>query len=203
MPRLGPVTLTGAHIRLEPLRPRHFTGILAAGQDETIFTHMWMTINSPEAADRFIMSALIAEGAGEEYAYAVVRQSDGQVLGSTRFMDVSDSELNVEIGWTWYAREVWGSAVNPEAKYLLLCHAFDVWGAKRVFWKTDERNERSQAAIKKLGAQYEGTFRNHRRRQDGSWRNTVYFSVIDAEWPAIKAGLEARLGALGLPGYGR
>jgi RimJ/RimL family protein N-acetyltransferase len=203
MPRLGPVTLTGADIRLEPLRPHHFAGLLSAGQDEEIFAHLAVVINTPEAADRFIMAATTAETAGHEYAFAVVRQSDGQVIGSTRFMDVSESELNVEIGWTWYAREVWGSAVNPEAKYLLLCHAFDVWGAKRVFWKTDERNERSQAAIKKLGAKHEGTFRNHRRRRDGSWRSTVYFSVIDAEWPAVKAGLEARLGALGQPGYRR
>lgn len=190
---LGPITLNGSHIRLEPLRPRHFAGILAAGQNEAIFTHMSAVLNTPEAVDRFIMNALIAESKGLEYAFAVVRQTDGQVIGSTRFMDVLESEKNVEIGWTWYIQEEWGTAVNPEAKYLLLCHAFEVWGAKRVCWKTDERNLRSQAAIKKLGAQYEGTFRNHRRRPDGSWRSTVYFSVIDADWPAVKAGLEARL----------
>lgn len=190
---LGPITLNGSHIRLEPLRPRHFAGILAAGQNEAIFTHMAATLNTPEAVDRFIMNGLIAESKGLEYAFAVVRQSDGQVIGSTRFMDVLESEKNVEIGWTWYMQEEWGTAVNPEAKYLLLCHAFENWGAKRVCWKTDERNLRSQAAIKKLGAQYEGTFRNHRRRPDGTWRSTVYFSVIDAEWPGVKAGLEARL----------
>lgn len=194
---LGPITLSGSHIRLEPLRPHHFEGLLAAGQDESIFTHMFAVLNTPEAVDRFIMSAATAEAKGEEYAFAVVRQSDGVVIGSTRFMDVAEAQKNVEIGWTWYMKEAWGTAVNPEAKYLLLCHAFDAWGAKRVFWKTDERNERSQAAIKKLGAQHEGTFRNHRRRPDGTWRNTVYFSVIDSEWPAVKAGLEARLAGFG------
>lgn len=193
MERLGPVTLTGSHIRLEPLRPRHFAGILAAGQNEAIFTHMSTVLNTPDAVDRFIMGALIGESKGTDYAFAVVRQSDGQVIGSTRFMDVLESEKNVEIGWTWYIQEEWGTVVNPEAKYLLLGHAFETWGAKRVCWKTDERNERSQAAIKKLGAQYEGTFRNHRRRLDGTWRNTVYFAVIDADWTGVKAGLEARL----------
>ncbi|HLO02035.1 MAG TPA: GNAT family protein [Symbiobacteriaceae bacterium] len=194
---LGPITLNGSHIRLEPLRPHHFAGLLSAGQNESIFTHLSAPLNTPEAIDSFIMAALSAEVKGEEYAFAVVRQSDGVVLGSTRFMDVVEPQKNVEIGWTWYMQEVWGTAVNPEAKYLLLCHAFDTWGAKRVCWKTDERNVRSQAAIKKLGAQYEGAFRNHRRRRDGSWRNTVYFSVIDAEWPGVKTGLETRLAGYG------
>jgi RimJ/RimL family protein N-acetyltransferase len=203
MQRLGPVTLSGTVIRLEPLRPHHFAGLLAAGQDESIFTHLAATLNTTEAVDAFLMAALAAEAKGEQYAFAVVRQSDGQMLGSTRFMDVAESQKNVEIGWTWYVKEAWGTAVNPEAKLLLLQHAFDTWGAKRVCWKTDERNLRSQAAIKKLGATYEGTFRNHMRRRDGSWRNTVYFSVIDSEWPGVKAGLTARLADLGVAGYGR
>lgn len=190
---LGPVTLNGSVIRLEPLRPRHFAGLLAAGQDEAIFAHMGAVLNTPEAVDRFIMSALVAESKGEEYAFAVIRQADDQIIGSTRFMDVKEGTKNVEIGWTWYAQEAWGTAVNPEAKYLLLCHAFERWSAQRVYWKTDERNLRSQAAIKKLGAQYEGTFRHHMQRRDGSWRSTVHFSVIEPEWPAVKADLEARL----------
>jgi RimJ/RimL family protein N-acetyltransferase len=196
MQRLGPVTLEGTHIRLEPLRPRHWAGILAAGQDESIFAHMLVAVSTPEAVDSWMMNALVAEAAGTEYTFAVVRKADGRVIGSTRFLDVNEKFKSTEIGWTWYERSAWGTAVNPEAKLLLMQHAFETWGAQRVFLKTDVRNTRSQAAIKKLGAQYEGTLRNAAIRRDGSKRDTVVFSVIDTEWPAVKAGLLARLGAL-------
>jgi RimJ/RimL family protein N-acetyltransferase len=102
------------------------------------------------------------------------------------------------IGWTWYSPEAWGRSVNPEAKLLLLEHAFETWGAVRVALKTDAKNLHSQAAIRKLGAKYEGTLRNHRIRRDGSLRDSVVFSIIDSEWPGVKAALLRRL-----EGYGR
>ena len=128
-----------------------------------------------------------------EYAFCVIGQVDGRVVGSTRFMDVTPEARGVEIGWTWYAPDVWGTQVNPEAKLLLMGHAFERWGAIRVYFKTDARNARSRAAILKLGAQFEGILRNHRIRPDGSYRDSAVYSVIDREWPDVRATLLARL----------
>jgi N-acetyltransferase len=111
-------------------------------------------------------------------------------------MDVSVAHRGVEVGWTWYDRSAWGTAVNPEAKLLLLGHAFEAWRAIRLYLKTDSLNERSRAAIQKLGARYEGDLRNHRIRLDGSYRHSSYYSILDTEWPAVKAGLEQRLAEL-------
>jgi RimJ/RimL family protein N-acetyltransferase len=126
--------------------------------------------------------------------------SSGRLIGSTRYLDVQEDDRTVEIGWTWYAPDTWGSVVNPEAKYLLMRRAFDEWGAIRVALKTDIRNLHSQAAIKKLGARYEGLLRNQRIRRDGSYRDTVVFSITDREWPAVKSRLEQRLERLSPPG---
>lgn len=150
---------------------------------------------TPETMDRWLDKAIYAESLGREYPFVVVRLADKRVMGSTRYLDVQEEDRNVEIGWTWYSPDAWGGVVNPEAKYLLMRHAFDDWRAIRVALKTDINNLRSQAAIKKLGARYEGTLRNQRIRPDGSYRDTVIFSVIESEWPGVKAGLEERLRA--------
>ena len=146
-----------------------------------------------EQMDRMLEKAMEAESQGREYPFVVVRLEDKRVIGSTRYLDVQEADRNVEIGWTWYTPDVWGGVVNPEAKFLLMRHAFDDWHAVRVALKTDIKNLHSQAAIKKLGARYEGTLRNQRIRLDGSYRDTVIFSVIESEWPAVKVGLEERL----------
>ncbi|HYF79169.1 MAG TPA: GNAT family protein [Symbiobacteriaceae bacterium] len=189
MAELGPVLLSGTHIRLEPLRPHHAPELLLAGRHPEIWPWMSQSLTTEAAVARFIADALKAEEKGLECAFAVVSVSSGKVLGSTRYMDVQAAHRGLEIGWTWYTPEVWGTVVNPEAKFLLLRHAFESWGALRVQLKTDGRNLRSQAAIRKLGAQYEGTLRNHRIRPDGTVRDTAMFSIIDTEWPAIKSGL--------------
>lgn len=150
---------------------------------------------TPEEMDRWLVKAMEAESQGREYPFAVVRLEDNRVIGSTRYLDVQEADRNVEIGWTWYTPAAWGGVVNPEAKYLLMRHAFDDWRAVRVALKTDIKNLHSQAAIKKLGARYEGTLRNQRIRPDGSYRDTVIFSVIENEWPQVKARLEQRLRA--------
>jgi len=150
---------------------------------------------TPETMDRWLEKAIEAESQGREYPFVIVRLEDNRVIGSTRYLDVQEADRTVEIGWTWYLPDVWGGVVNPEAKYLLMRHAFDDWRAIRVALKTDINNLHSQAAIKKLGARYEGTLRNQRIRLDGSYRDTVIFSVIEAEWPAVRAGLEERLRA--------
>jgi RimJ/RimL family protein N-acetyltransferase len=192
---LGPITLTGAHLRLEPMRLLHAQALLDAGRDDAIWTWMPAKPVTPEKMERWLERAMEAESQGREYPFVVVRLEDNRVIGSTRYLDVQEADRNVEIGWTWYAPDAWGGVVNPEAKYLLMRHAFDDWRAIRVALKTDINNLHSQGAIKKLGARYEGTLRNQRIRLDGSYRDTVVFSVIESEWPQVKARLEQRLRA--------
>jgi RimJ/RimL family protein N-acetyltransferase len=148
-----------------------------------------------ESMEAWIAEALEAQDRGLEYPFTVIQTPGGRVVGSTRYMDVQAASKGVEIGWTWYAPETWGTVVNPEAKFLLLRHAFEEWGAIRVQLKTDLKNLRSQAAIKKLGAKEEGVLRRHRFRRDGTIRDSVIFSIIREEWPAVKAALEERIGS--------
>jgi RimJ/RimL family protein N-acetyltransferase len=192
---LGPVTLSGKHIRLEPLRPAHAPALVEAGRAEEIWTWMPTRPLTAGTVDPWLEKAVHAESLGREYPFVVVRLADDRVIGSTRYLDVQEDDRTVEIGWTWYSPDAWGGVVNPEAKYLLMRHAFDDWHAIRVALKTDIKNVHSQAAIKKLGARYEGTMRNQRIRPDGSYRDTVIFSVVESEWPAVKARLEERLRA--------
>jgi N-acetyltransferase len=199
MARLGPITLTGKHIRLEPLRPTHAAALLEAGGPSEIWEWMPTRPLTAEGMDGWLRTATQAEAQGREYPFVVVRLVDDRVIGSTRYLDVQEDDRTVEIGWTWYSPEAWGSVVNPEAKYLLMRHAFDDWRAIRVALKTDIKNVHSQAAIKKLGARYEGTLRNQRMRPDGSYRDTVVFSITESEWSTVRARLEQRITALTPP----
>lgn len=189
----GPVTLSGRHVRLEPVGPEHLKGLLEAARDDRIWAWLPKTLQSRASMTAFIDEAAAATRAGTEYPFAVVLRDAGRLVGSTRFMNIAPSSRGLEIGWTWYAPDTWGTYVNPEAKYLLMEHAFERWGAIRIQFKTDELNERSRAAIVKLGARFEGILRNHRIRPDGSYRSSAVYSVIDDEWPRVKAGLLERL----------
>lgn len=193
---LGPITLQGEFVRLEPLRPAHAEPLLVPAASPDIWTWMSAEPTTRPAMDEWIAAAVAAEHQGREYAFAVIQAADGRAIGSTRYMDVQAAHRGVEIGWTWYGVDRWGTVVNPEAKYLLLRHAFEDWGAVRVQLKTDRLNTRSQAAIRKLGAVTEGILRNHRVRRDGSLRDSVIFSIIDREWPAVRAQLRRRIAAL-------
>ncbi|HVH65690.1 MAG TPA: GNAT family protein [Candidatus Acidoferrum sp.] len=193
MPGLGPITLTGGHIRLEPMQPEHAAALLEAGAAPEIWEWLPEHPRTPAAMDAWIEKALTAQLQGREYPFVVVRLRDDHVVGSTRYLEVHEDDRTVEIGWTWYSPDAWGGVVNPEAKYLLMRHAFEDWHAIRVALKTDVKNVHSQAAIRKLGAQYEGTLRNQRVRPDGTYRDTVLFSIIETEWPAVKAKLERRI----------
>ena len=193
MAPLGPIALTGQHIRLEPMRPEHAAALLEAGRAPEIWEWMPARPLTPAAMDAWIAKALTAQLQGREYPFVVFRLAGGHVIGSTRYLEVQEDDRTVEIGWTWYSPDSWGGVVNPEAKYLLMRHAFEDWHAIRVALKTDIKNVHSQAAIRKLGAHYEGTLRNQRIRPDGSYRDTVLFSLIDSEWPAVKAKLEQRI----------
>ena len=185
--------LEGAHVRLEPLDRRHADDLFEAAADPLIWRWLPVQIASREDLEGWIDDALAASVAGSEQAFVVVDRQTGRAVGSTRFMDIAPAHKGVEVGWTWYARSAWGGVVNPESKLLLLSHAFEDWGAIRLYLKTDSLNERSRAAIAKLGAKYEGDLRNHRIRPDGTYRHSSHYSILDTEWPAVKRSLQERV----------
>ena len=188
----APVVLTGNVVRLEPLATAHASDLLAAAQDDEVWR--WMPVHRPRTEDDLREMVLAHPG---NPAWAVLHE--GRAVGSTSFLDVDLSVGGLEVGWTWYARSVWKTAVNPDCKLLVLGHAFDDLGAQRVLLKTDAANARSRGAIEHLGAQYDGTLRHHRRRPDGTVRDTAYFSILAAEWPAVRDRLRSRLEAADVP----
>jgi RimJ/RimL family protein N-acetyltransferase len=189
-----PVLLTGRHVRLEPLERRHLPDLLAVAGDPATFQY-FVTPPLGEEAEmtKWLEQILRGQAAGTDVGWATVRVSDGKVVGATTYLDIRRANRGLEIGNTWLTPEVWRTAVNTEAKYLQLRHAFEGLGAWRVQLKTDERNARSRAAIARLGASFEGILRKYQVRHDGFIRNTAMFSIVEAEWPAVKAGLEAKL----------
>ena len=189
---LGPCVLEGKLVCLEPLSNDHSDELFEAGKG---FDWAWMSmdLSTKEAMNTFIKMALKEQNKGLAYAFVVRDKSTNRIVGSTRYMDVVSSQKGVEIGWTWYSPSVWGTAVNPECKLLLLRHAFEDWGAIRAYLKTDNNNLHSQRAILKLGAKFEGMLRNHRIRRDGTYRHTMMYSIITDEWPSVKANLLRRL----------
>jgi RimJ/RimL family protein N-acetyltransferase len=185
------VVLEGRFVRLEPLAEAHRDDLLeAAAQDPATFRYMGTDLSvGARAWDAYLADALRPEFV----AWATVDVATGRAVGSSRFGDIAPEHGRVEIGWTWIAPSHQRSATNTEAKLLQLTYAFDELGATRVALKTDGRNLRSQAAIERLGAQREGALRRHMRMPDGFIRDTVYFSILSDEWPAVKARLEERL----------
>ncbi|MCU1590534.1 MAG: family acetyltransferase [Frankiales bacterium] len=183
-------TLVGEHVRLVPLGNEHTADLFEAGQYDDIWT--WLPWTRPERPEDMVRQVALALEDPTRLPFAVL--VEGRAIGTTSYGDIDLSVGGMEIGWTWYTPSVWATAVNPECKLLLLGHAFDELGAGRVHLKTDGLNARSQAAIRKLGATYDGTLRHHRLRGDGSVRDSAYFSVLASEWPAVRDGLRARLG---------
>jgi N-acetyltransferase len=194
---LGPVVLEGPHIRLEPLDRRHADDLAEAAADPLIWRWLPVKVGSREDLKRWIEDGLGAAATGSEWPFAVIDRRTGHAVGSTRFMDITPAHKGVEVGWTWYGRAAWGGVVNPESKLLLLSHAFEDWGAIRLYLKTDSLNERSRAAIAKLGARYEGDLRNHRIRADGTYRHSSHYSILDTEWPEVKRSLLERVRGFG------
>ena len=188
---LDKVTLDGEYVRLEPLEERHREAIRPAAQHPEIFTIT--TSAYGQLYDPYIDNALRRSASGHEMAFVVWHQAEARYVGMTRYLNIEEAHRKLEIGSTWYEPSVWAGAVNPECKLLLMRHAFETLRFNRVEYKTDLRNARSRAAILKLGAQQEGILRKHMIMADGHVRDSVTFSVIDEEWPAVKAGLEKRL----------
>lgn len=183
-------TLSGRWVRLEPLAESHRDGLRAAADDPLIWTHMTADATGP-GFDPWFDAALTRQAA------AVRRLADAALVGSTSYLDPNPAHGRVEIGATWYRPDCWATAVNPECKLLLMAHAFETLGLNRVSYVTDLLNERSQAAIAKLGATREGVLRAHMISRGGRVRDSVLFSIISAEWPAVKERLLARLAAFG------
>ena len=188
----------GDRVVVEPLAAEHEAGLVAAAGDPDMFA--WMPVDmasSREALHDWLTTTLATARAGREVPYAIVSARTGEVLGSTRFMEIRLEHLRAEIGWTWVARPAWSTGVNIETKLLLLGHAFETAGLRRVEFKTDARNERSRGALLALGATFEGILRKHMVVRDGGERDSAYYSVIHDDWPAVRRRLRGRLDALG------
>lgn len=192
-------TLEGRSVSLEPLQAAHADALADAARDGELWRLWYTTVPSPQTIGRWIERALAEQAAGESLPYVVRRRRDGRIVGSTRYMHIEPAERRLEIGSTWYAREVQRTALNTECKRLLLARAFDELGCIAVEFRTHWFNHASRAAIARLGAKQDGVLRNHWRLPDGSLRDTVVFSIIDSEWPAVRRHLTERQDRLPQP----
>ena len=193
MPFLEPVTLAGDLVTLEPLRPDHHDELVEAASDGRLWELWYTSVPSPETMRADIADKLARQAAGEMLPFTVRRTDTGTVVGMTTYLNVEAEVPRLEIGSTWTAGSAQRTGVNAESKLLLLTHAFDVLGCLAVEFRTHWHNAQSRAAIARLGAKQDGVLRNHRRMPDGSLRDTVVFSILDSEWPAVRAGLRHRL----------
>ena len=195
---LEPAVLAGPTLRLDPMSiadAADYRRALGPTEDAAeVMTHLALAPPKTDEDAAAIIAAAVADP--RRIAYAQRLSSTGEFVGSTSFYDIDPALRAIAIGHTWLARPVWRTHVNTESKLIMLRRAFDELGAERVVWHTDIRNVRSQAAIQRLGAQREGVLRHHRIRLDGSWRDTVQFSMLAAEWPTVRDRLTARLGAV-------
>lgn len=190
---IDPVTLEGEHVRLEPLSLAHEAALVAAAADGELWNSIVTVVPTPETMAGYITAALDAQEQGRELPFAIRRKSTGRIVGTTRFYFIEREYRTAEIGYTWLAASVQRSEVNTESKLLLLTHAFEHWRCIRVALVTDILNQQSQRAILRLGAKQEGILRNHMLMPDGRYRDSVLFSIIESEWPEVKARLIARL----------
>ena len=186
-----PITLTGQHVRLEPIGPHHAKDLFQVGRDEVIWRYLTTPpFSSLEDAENWVRMCIDRMGTGLRVQYAVVLPGEGKAIGSTGYLDIDRANRTLEVGMTWYGVDYQRTFVNTECKYLLLKNAFEDQGARRVCIKTDVNNTRSRRAIERIGGVQEGILRNHRINRDGSNRDSVYYSIIDSEWPRVKENLE-------------
>jgi|SRR5690606_1562609 len=193
--KIEKVVLEGPRVRLEPVSTRHLPGLAKAIEDGNLWELPVTIVPHPRDLPRFLNAAELALAAGHELAFATLDAQTGRVVGSTRFRCIEPTHRRLEIGFTFLAASSQRTHVNTEAKYLMLRHAFEVWGCNRVELLTDERNIKSRNAILRIGAKEEGLLRAHMLMRDGFIRNSVIYSFIKAEWPQVKAALEAKLQA--------
>jgi RimJ/RimL family protein N-acetyltransferase len=185
-----PVTLTGKYVRLEPMTEAHVPGLTTIGLEESIWEHMlYGNVHSEEDIRKWVRDIL----SREDLPFVAIHLASGRVAGATRYLNIVPEFRGLEIGGTWYGLEFQRTAVNTECKYLLLQYAFETLGCIRVQFKTDSRNIRSQHAIERIGAKHEGVLRNHMILPDGVYRDSVFYSIINSEWPDVKQQLEIKL----------
>nr|WP_314626810.1 GNAT family protein [uncultured Noviherbaspirillum sp.] len=189
---IEPVTLTGRHAQLEPLAAGHHDALVDAASDGELWKLWYTSVPSPETMRSWLEAALSMR-AHDELAFVIRDLRDGSIVGSTRYFRVDAASRRLEIGHTWYARRAQRTGINTEAKLLLLGHAFDALNCIAVEFRTHWMNHQSRAAIARLGAKQDGVLRNHQRMPDGTLRDTVVFSIIDAEWPTVKRHLQYKL----------
>jgi RimJ/RimL family protein N-acetyltransferase len=194
---ISPVRLEGVYVCLEPLRLDHVAALWRAGAEADIWRYMPYTMRSEEDMYRFMAAELAKQQAGLVYRFVTIARSIPQPVGSTSYLNIDRQHRRLEIGGTWITPAWQRSAINTEAKYLQLTHAFEALGCLRVEFKTDSLNLKSRQALARIGAVEEGTFRNHMIMPDGRRRHSVYFSIIDSEWPTVKAHLERLLSSHG------
>jgi RimJ/RimL family protein N-acetyltransferase len=191
---LQPTTLYGRVVRLAPLNNSHVSQLYSAGKDESIWRYMrYGSIKSEAQMSEWVSDLLAAQSRGTDLPFVVILQETEKVIGATRYLEIQPENRSLEIGGTWYAVAYQRTAVNTECKYLLLHHAFEMLGCVRVQFKTDLRNERSQKALERIGAVKEGVLRNHMILPDGFLRTSVYYSILENEWPEAKIHLEEKL----------
>ena len=190
---IEPVTLTGSKVILEPLSLEHLDGLISAVKDGELWKLWFTSIPAPEKAEEYIKTALgMRENAGA-MPFIVRDRESNKIIGCTRYFNVDEVNQRLEIGYTWYSESYQRTAANTECKYLLLSHAFEKLDAIAVEFRTHWHNHKSRAAIARLGAKQDGVLRNHQRTADGSYRDTVVFSIINLEWPAVRQSLMFKL----------
>jgi RimJ/RimL family protein N-acetyltransferase len=187
------VTLDGKYVRLEPLSLKHLPNLCDGGLDPELWRWTTMIVRTHDEMKRYIEEALLQQQNGTALPFVTIERSSGKAIGSTRFGNIDGGHRRVEIGWTWVMRPWQRTPVNTEAKYLMLKHAFEALGCIRVEFKTDSLNEQSRLALNRIGAKEEGILRNHMMTYTGRVRHSVYYSIIDSEWPQVKASLEEKL----------
>lgn len=190
---IRPVTLEGRYVRLEPLSMAHLSGLCSVGLDPELWRWTPFVVRTPEEMRNYVENALQAQHRGAALPFTVIELSSGSIIGSSRYMNIEKEHLRLEIGSTWYGRQWQRTPVNTEAKYLMLKHAFEELGCIRVEFKTDSLNVPSRNALLRIGAQQEGTFRNHMLTYSGRIRHTVYFSIINSDWPLVESQLKEKL----------
>lgn len=188
-----PVTLEGKFVRLEPLRVDHLPALCKVGLDEAIWRWTSNIVKDESDIERYVREALADQAVGKALPFVAIEEATGTVVGSTRFGNIDPVNKKVEIGWTWISPPWQRTAINTEAKLLMLTHAFEVWNCIRVELKTDANNQQSRDAMTRIGAVEEGTMRNHMIIESGRYRDSVYFSIIDSEWASVKADLASKL----------
>jgi N-acetyltransferase len=190
---IKPIMLEGEYVRLEPLSMAHLPDLCEVGLDPELWRWTTSIARTPDELRSYVKTALAEQAQGKALPFAILDRSSGTAIGSTRFGNIEQEHHRLEIGWTWVGRHWQRTPVNTETKYLLLKHAFETLGSIRVEFKTDSLNEASRAALLRIGAREEGTFRNHMLTYTGRIRHSVYFSIINVEWPQVKSRLEELL----------